>query len=111
MLIDFWNKYNLFTDKQFGFRKQHSTNLALTFFYEYILNQRVNDNSVCGTFMNFSKAFNSVNHYFLLSKLEHYGIRGNPIRLLKSCLTNRMQYIESNEQISKMLQITIGVRR
>ena len=108
-LIDFWNKYNVFTDKQFGFRKQHSTNLALTFLYEYILKQRDNDNSVCDIFMDLAKAFDSVSHRILLSKLEHYGVKGNAIRLIKSYLTNRMQYIESNEQTSKMLPITIGV--
>ena len=108
-LIDFWNKYNLFTDEQFRFRKQHSTNLALTLLYEYILNQRDNDSSVCGIFIDSAKAFDSVSHRILLSKLEHYGVRGNAIRLIKSYLTNRMQYIESNEQTSKMLPITIGV--
>ena len=35
-LIDFCNKFNLFMDKQFGFQKQHSTNLALTFLYKYL---------------------------------------------------------------------------
>ena len=108
-LIDFWNKYNLFTDKQFGFRKQHSTNLALTFLDEYILKQRDNNNSVCGIFMDLAKAFDSVSHRILLSKLEHYGVRGNAIHLIKSYLTNRMQYFESNEQTSKMLPITVGV--
>ena len=108
-LIDFWNKYNLFTDTQSGFRKQHFTNLAFTFLYEYILKQRDNDNSVCGIFMDLAKAFDSVSHRILLSKLEHYGVRGNAICLIKSYLTNRMQYIESKQQTSKMLPITIGV--
>ena len=108
-LIDFWNNHNLFTDKQFGFRKQHSTNLALTFLYEYILKQRDNGNSVCGIFMDLAKAFDSVSHQILLSKLEHHGVRGNAIRLFKTHLTNRMQYTESNGQTSKMLPITIGV--
>ena len=85
-LIDFWNKYNLFTDKQFSFRKRHSTNLALMFLYEYILKQRDNNNSVCGIFMDLAKAIDSVNHQILLSELEHYGVRGNAIRLLKSYL-------------------------
>ena len=59
--------------------------------------------------MDFTKAVDSRNHRILLSKLEHYGVRGNAILLLKSYLTNRMQYIESNQQTSKMLPITIGV--
>ena len=59
--------------------------------------------------MDLAKAFDSVNHQILLSKLEHYGARGNAIRLLKFYLTNKMQYIESNEQTSKILPITIEV--
>ena len=62
-LIDFWNKYNLFTDKQFGFR-----------LYKYILKQQDNDNSVCGILMDLAKALDSVNNRILLSKLEHYGV-------------------------------------
>ena len=59
--------------------------------------------------MDFAKAFDSVNHRILLSKLEYCGVRGNAINLLKSYCTNRMQYIESNEQTLKMLPIAIGV--
>ena len=59
--------------------------------------------------MDLAKAFDSVSHRILLSKLEHYGVRENAIRLTKSYLINRMQYLDSNEQTSKMLSITIGV--
>ena len=33
-LIDFWNKYNLFADKRFGFRKEHSTKHHYHFFFK-----------------------------------------------------------------------------
>ena len=59
--------------------------------------------------MDLAKAFDSASHRILLSKLEHYGVRENAIHLTKSYLINRMQYLDSNEQTSKMLPITIGV--
>ena len=44
--VDFWEKYTLFTNYQFGFRKLHSTNLAITYLHETILKERDVNNSV-----------------------------------------------------------------
>ena len=44
---------------------------------------------VCGL----EKAFNSVNHDILLSKLPYYGIGGKAKLLLESYLTNRYQRV------------------
>ena len=108
-LIEFWEKYHLFADKQFGFRKNHSTNLPLTFLHKAILKQRDLDNSVCAIFTDFAEAFDTVNHQILIGKLEHYGVRGITSSLIASYLTNRKQYTVNNQQASDMLPITVGV--
>ena len=43
----------------------------------------------CGTFVDLQKTFDSVEHYILLSKSEHYGIRGLVIELFKSFLSDK----------------------
>ena len=73
----FWDKYNLFVNCQFGFRKKHSTNNAITYLNKSILTEVDQNKTVCGIFLDFAKAFDCVNHQILLDKLEYQGVRGN----------------------------------
>ena len=59
--------------------------------------------------MDFQKAFDTVNHKILLSKLSHYGIRGIPHKLFYSYLNNRKQYTSIDDDDSAVLTITHGV--
>ena len=59
--------------------------------------------------MDLAKAFNTVDHCVLLKKLEKYGIRGDPLLLIKSFLSNRIQATKVNSFKSKELEINSGV--
>ena len=56
-----------------------------------------------------SKAFDTVDHNILISKLEHYGVRGTSLRGFESYLSNRKQYVEFNGVSSESCEIKCGV--
>ena len=63
----------------------------------------------CGIFIDFRKAFDTVNHEILLTEFEHYGIRDNMLHWFKSYLSNRRQYVTINGKSSESLEIYCGV--
>ena len=63
----------------------------------------------CGIFLDFGKAFDTVNHNILLSKLEFYGIRGVVKDLFTSYLRNRMQMMSLVSVNSDIQTVCCGV--
>ena len=108
-LLAFINNNNLLYDYQFGFRNKRSPNLALIFLVDKISTALENGEYVLGLFLDFSKAFDTVDHEILFLKLEHYGIRGNALALFKNYLSNRSQYVVYNGLQSSKQRITCGV--
>ena len=100
---------NLLHATQFGFRKNHSTSHALNFSINHIQNALNNKKHLLGIFIDLSKAFDTIDHSILLHKLEMYGIRGQPLQLIQSYLTNRYQYVSVLNENSEILHIEFGV--
>ena len=108
-LYSYLNKFNILYKFQFGFREGHSTTQALTEITDKIRNGMDHKNYTCGIFIDLCKAFDTVDHEILLSKMYHYGIRGIVQKLFKSYLTNRMQYVYINDHKSNLQTIKCGV--
>ena len=108
-LYSFFCSQELLYDRQFGFRKSHSTSHAINHSVTHIKNELHQRKHVLGIFIDLSKAFDTIDHDQLIYKLNHYGIRGTTNNLLKSYLTNRYQYTECLGEKSEKLVVEYGV--
>ena len=106
---DYFTLNNLFYDKQYGFRKYHSTKLAALNVVDTIVNHMDNGNTPFTVYLDLSKAFDTLNHSILLDKLKFYGFRGTSINLIKHYLSNRKQCVEIDRFRSSYVNISTGV--
>ena len=67
-LIDFLETFAILNNSQFGFRKMHSTYMALMTLMNRLISSLENDEYILGIFLDFSKAFDTVDHVILLKK-------------------------------------------
>ena len=88
---------------------KHSTDRAILSIVDKIQKAIEERNYSCGIFLDFSKAFDTVNHKILLGKLEHYGIRGIANDWFKSYLTDRQQVVMVNNTTSRKCNIICGI--
>ena len=72
----FLEMFQILHGNQYGFRKKSSTHVALLTFIDKVIQAIENGEYAIGVFLDFSKAFDTVDHKILLDKLDHYGIRG-----------------------------------
>jgi hypothetical protein len=108
-VLPFLEQENIIFKNQFGFRPKHSTNHALISITERIKEALDSDKYACGVFVDFQKAFDTVNHSILLKKLDRYGIRGPALQWFKSYITNRLQYVSILGFDSEKKSIVHGV--
>ena len=104
-VIDFLNEHEILFKYQFGFRKSYSNYLAITVLIDKLVKLVENGDYVVGVFLDFSKAFDTVAHEILLTKLHHYGIRGKALNWFKSYLENRKQFVTYNGIEPSLLSI------
>ena len=100
---------HLYFPGQYGFRKKHSTELAVMENVDRIIENLENGKLSLNIYIDLSKAFDSIDHTILLSKLHKYGIHGKAYQLCQSYFQNRSQYVKYNNFNSNSLIIKTGV--
>ena len=108
-LLSFLNSSHIIVNNQYGFRKKHSTFMAILDWYDNISKAIDNNEFALGIFIDLSKAFDTLNHNILCEKLYYYGVRGIPLQLFKNYLANRNQYVYFNGVSSPLRSVECGV--
>ncbi len=104
-LISFIDENKIIYEHQFGFQKGKSTSQAILDMSTKIVTAiEKKELSFC-VFLDFAKAFDTVDHHILIKKVDYYGIRGTAQDWFKSYLSNRTQCVSINGVLSKDLKI------
>lgn len=108
-LLQFFGKCSIIDPRQYGFRSGHSTVGAVCKLIEDVVDGFDRGERTVVTLCDLSRAFDCVLPSILTDKLDAYGVRGTPHRLIQSYLTNRKQYVEMSGERSKVLSQPYGV--
>ena len=100
-LIEFITKNKVLNKHQFGFRKQHSTNHAVTSLVQKLYSALDEGNIAVTCFLDRKKTFDSVDHSILISKLYKLGSEAQFSKFLGVIIddglqwTNHISYIKN----------------
>ena len=108
-LMEFLNENEVLNDVQFGFRENKSTSMAMLKILQKIYAALEEKKIPCCLFLDFAKAFDTVDHAILLSKMSHYGIKGKPLQWFASYLKGRHQVVKIGSILSEEILMEYGV--
>ena len=108
-ILKFLESNNSLCETQYGFRPARSCEHALLNAQNTLLDSLSKRQISLLLLIDFSKAFDMVEHSILLKKLEHYGIRGVALKWMESYLSNRKQFVTVNGSNSTTETIRYGV--
>lgn len=101
--------YNVINENQHGFQRGKSTVSLLENFTDYI-NGKLNTNKlILALFIDLKKAFDTINHQILITRLDNIGIRGNILNWFKNYLNNRTITVMIDKTCSETKEINVGI--
>ena len=108
-LMEYLIKNNKLAVHQSGNRKLHSTETALLYVTDQLL-QATDDKKVSiMVLLDMSKAFDSIRHDILLSKLQSLDFSQCALDWFQSYLSDRQQCVRIGDAVSKVLPLEFGV--
>ena len=108
-LRDFLQTFDLLQKEQSGFRQHHSCQTALTKLTDMWLKDIDEGNLTGSVFVDFTKAFDLVDHKLLIQKLGLYHFDNCSLKWFTSYLTNRLQSVHIGDIKSESLKVISGV--
>ena len=108
-IISHLDKTGILSDTQHGFRKRRSCESQLVLTINDFAKSLNEGQQLDTILLDFSKAFDKVDHRKLCIKLEHYGIRGKTLEWIKDFLKNRTQRVVINGKESSSANVESGV--
>ena len=108
-LVKHFDKHDLLYDLQHGFREKRSCDTQLTMLFEDLARNTSVGKQTDLILLDFSKAFDKVNHSKLIWKLHQYGIRGNALSWIQAFLGNRSQTVVIEGEESGSVPVSSGV--
>ena len=110
-LSGYFEKHQLWTSCQHGYRRFHSTETALTALSDFILSAMDDSEIALVVLCDLSKGFDVVNHDLLLSKLKLYNVDTRWFESYLSDHAQQVQYHGADGQLvrSDSLPVTMGV--
>lgn len=108
-LMNHLDDNNILHDSQHGFRKLRSCETQLLELTEELTERTENGKQTDILVMDFSKAFDRVNHSLLLHKLTRYGVTGTTAAWIASFLQDRRQSVVVNGCKSSFVNVKSGV--
>jgi len=108
-ITDFFNSTNLFNDNQHGFRNCHSCETTLHELLSDINKSREKSLSSLLLFIDFKKAFDTVDSNLLLTKLFHYGFDTDALLLVANYFKDRNQITKFGNTFSEPKCVSLGV--
>ena len=108
-LVGHLNSHDLLYDLQHGCRAKRSCETQLTMLIEDLARNTNAGKQTDLVLLDFSKAFDKVNHSKLLWKLHQVGIRGHVLGWIRAFLGNRSQSVVLDGEESDSVPVTSGV--
>lgn len=108
-MASFIDKYKIMSPSQYGFIAGRGTQPLLDTFSDDLNYGFENNLFTCACFLDVSKAFDTVNHSILLSKISAIGFRGPFLSLLENFLLGRTQLVSVNNVQSSTVSLKSGV--
>ena len=92
-LYNHFSENQMLYSKQFGVQRGHSTEHAIMHLTDQINSSFEKNHFTLDIFIDLSKAFNTMDHFILITNLENSGVNGKNLCWFQSYLKNRKQYL------------------